>query len=279
MILDGHIHVKSTAAKKAPFLKALHQAGVAGGVVLSAFPSNLERQSEPFQNRLKHVIELCKDEEYLYPFFFINPTEESSLEQVDAAVDQGIAGFKIIATSFYPSDPRNIEVLRRIAKHKKPVLFHSGILWDGLNASGNYNKPTEFEILLSIPGLYFALAHISWPWCDECIAVYGKFDNALSRASELEKGPGEMFIDNTPGTPEVYRREALKKVLFSGYNVRQNFFFGTDNFVDDYNVNWAKSWIDRDLALYREFGLDDESIELIFSQNLQRFVCCGQQTR
>lgn len=271
MVLDGHIHVQSTQAQKAPFLAKLSQAGVDGGVVLSAPPSNFQAQCEPYVQRLDHVVDLCRGEEHLYPFFFLNPVEETALEQVDRAVAAGIAGFKIICTSFYPSDPRCVETYRHIAAYGKPVLFHSGILWNGLQASGNYNKPTEFEVLLTIPGLRFALAHISWPWCDECVAVYGKFDHATRHLGHTGQGT-EMFLDSTPGTPKIYREDALKKVLFSGYQAVGNLYFGTDNAVEDYDVAWAKDWMATDREIYQGFGLSPAEVQGIFADNLLRFV-------
>ena len=74
-------------------------------------------------------------------------------------------------------------------------------------------------------GLRFALAHVSWPWVDECLAVYGKFLNALTRRRELSV---EMFIDTTPGTPRIYRQEVLTKLMTIGYDVEHNILFGTD---------------------------------------------------
>ena len=58
-----------------------------------------------------------------------------------------------------------MKVYNEIAKHEKPVLFHSGILWDGLNSSSTTSP--RFEALLEVNGLKFALAHVSWPWHDE----------------------------------------------------------------------------------------------------------------
>ena len=63
-----------------------------------------------------------------------------------------------------------MEVFRTISQADRPILFHSGILWDG-KPSGPYNHPAGFESLLEVDGLRFCLAHISWPWCDELIAV------------------------------------------------------------------------------------------------------------
>lgn len=269
MILDGHIHVHDTSCKPDQMLERMQKAGVSGGVILSAMPDNMDPNAKPYGERLDHVLRFCRDEKYLFPFFFVNPVAEDALEQVDQAVEQGIAGFKIICNKFYPGDPRCVETYRHIASYGKPILFHSGILWDGKNASGNYNKPTEFEPLLSVDGLRFALAHISWPWCDECTAVYGKFNNAVHSGKEIGS---HMYIDITPGTPKIYRKDALAKLLFAGYDIKNNLFFGTDNCTDNYDTAWAEDWVHTDKSIYRDLGLTEVEIDDIFSQNLLAFL-------
>jgi predicted TIM-barrel fold metal-dependent hydrolase len=132
-----------------------------------------------------------------------------------------------------------------------------------------YNRPAGFEVLLDIAGLRFALAHIGWPWCDEMIAVYGKFLSAKRRRDDMT---AEMFIDLTPGTPPIYRREALTKLLTVGYDITHNLIFGTDCNTNDYNVEKAREWIARDTEIYRELDVSDEDIANIFSGNFQRFL-------
>ena len=100
-------------------------------------------------------------------------------DQIVMAAEKSIMGFKVICDRYFPGDKRAMEIFRIIAKTKRPILFHSGILWDG-KPSSQYNRPSEFESLLEINHLRFSLAHISWPWCDELIAVYEKFLNAYA---------------------------------------------------------------------------------------------------
>ena len=74
-------------------------------------------------------------------------------------------------------------------------------MWDG-KPSGPYNRPVGFESLLEVQGLRFCMAHVSWPWCDELVAVYGKVLNGYTNRRDLTV---EMFVDITPGTPPIYR--------------------------------------------------------------------------
>ncbi len=116
-----------------------------------------------------------------------------------------------------------------IANAGKPLLLHSGILYNG-KASSRFNRPAEFEALLTIPGLRFALAHIGWPWCDGTIALFGHY-SALFRPRGAQAS--EMFIDLTCGTPPIYRHEALTKLCTVGFDVWDHLLFGTDSTAAD----------------------------------------------
>ncbi|MBI3987203.1 MAG: amidohydrolase family protein [Lentisphaerae bacterium] len=270
MILDGHIHIRALAENRAGFLKELKRAGVGGGLVISlpppAFPA--VAPSAPPLARMNHVLSWCGTSENLYPFYWLDPLEADAADQVAMAVKKGARGFKVICDRFFPGDRRAMEIFGAIARARRPILFHSGILWDG-KVSSRYNRPLEFEALLDVKGLRFCLAHLSWPWCDECIAVYGKFLNAVAGNPAVS---GEMFMDITPGTPPVYRREALTRLFTAGYDVEDNVIFGSDSCANRYNAGWVRQWLERDNAVYDELGLARKTREAIVANNLKRFI-------
>lgn len=264
-MLDGHIHLQKHAEDYTSFYNRLDQAGVTGGVLLSLPPGRRsESTGVSAKERIGGVIECAAGHPGLYPFFWIDPIGENAASEVALAVDAGIKGFKVICSDFYPGDSRALETYRAIAATGRPVLFHSGILWDGVHSS-KYNRPAEFEALIDIEGLRFSLAHISWPWCDELIAVYGKF--LAARGKKVE-----MFIDTTPGTPRIYRREALTKLFTVGYDVEHNVIFGSDCSAPDYNSPWTVEWAGRDSAILKELGLSDSVETQVFGGNLERFL-------
>ncbi len=271
MILDGHVHMGDGKKDPALFMQRLAEAGMDGAAVISlpppaSFPGVAELASAV--HRLDDLMSFTERHDKLYPLFWIDPMENDAVEQVAESAAQGVAGFKVICNSYDVADPRAMKVFRAIAKLGKPILFHSGILWDGM-ASSRFNRPIQFEALLEIDGLRFTLAHISWPWCDELIAVYGKFLNAYDRRPDLGV---EMFVDLTPGTPAIYRRDALTKLFTVGYDVENNVIFGSDCEVNDYNVGWSREWITRDGEIYEQIGVGKEIRKKIYRDNLLRFL-------
>ncbi|MGI6562858.1 MAG: amidohydrolase family protein [Clostridia bacterium] len=270
MLLDSHIHIFDRDMDRDDFYNKLKEGGVDGGIVISLAPDALKWNKTDYssQNRLDNVLWICEENPLLFPFYWLNPLEKDAIDQVREAVACGIKGFKIICNTHYPGDPAAMKVYNEIAKHEKPVLFHSGILWDGLNSS-EYNKPSRFEALLEVNGLKFALAHVSWPWHDECIAVYGKFLNAYTWRKDLSV---EMFIDIAPGTPPLYRKEVLTKLYCIGYDIENNLLFGTDSNVNDYNIKWLKDWLKRDQDILAELDVKEEAKEALYGKNLLRFV-------
>jgi predicted TIM-barrel fold metal-dependent hydrolase len=274
---DAHVHVYPGEPEPEKLVRSFAEAGLAGGCIFSGCPVKWEKSWPnplPPAGEMDRVIEWASLSPAIYPFYWIDPVRPDACELVDMAVEKGIYGFKVIRSEGRPVDEKSLPVYRRIAHHGKPVTFHSGILWDGRPSSDNF-RPANWEGMLAVPGLRFALAHISWPWCDECIAVYGKLLNAI-----LERGDKvpEMFIDITPGTPKIYRRDALVKLHTVGYDIRDHVMFGSDCRVSDYNGNWTKDWMATDGAIYAELGLDGGQIDSIYRKSLERYLFGGDNS-
>ncbi len=270
MNLDGHIHIGTGHPDAVDLSQRLARAEMAGGLLLSQAPASFGGTIEttPPDERLENLLAWCSGEQHLYPFYWIDPVEIDALNQVELALSHGVMGFKVICDHFYPGHVAALETFRAIAEAGKPILFHSGILWDG-KASSHFSRPVNFEALLGVDGLRFALAHISWPWIDECLAVYGKL------ASAGRDNPGaaiEMFIDTTPGTPPIYRQEALTKLFTVGYDVARNVFFGSDNMAEGYRSGYTQEWVDRDRDILTQIGVEAKTQDAVFGGNLRRFV-------
>lgn len=265
-IFDGHTHL-GLAEGDGKILEELDKAGVFGACVFSAPPLEFSKKmGKAFDIRLSEVLNFC-DGERLFPILWIHPYEDNIFENITKAAHMGICGFKIICSDFYIYEEKALEVLRHIASLNKPVFFHTGILWGDGTPSSSYNRPLNWEALISIKGLRFSMGHCSWPWIDECIALYGMFLNAL-----LKNDTAEMFLDLTPGTPEIYREELLTKLLNVGYDVGNNIFFGTDCTVENYSSDWAKKWLETDRKIMEREGVSKEILKNIYERNLMRFL-------
>ena len=270
MILDGHIHIHGRSEGRTELLGRLRAAGVDGGVLISESPACFHGGERTCSNveRLDDLLAWAAIGPGLYPFYWIDPLEQDAADQVEMALGRGVSGYKVICDHYYPGDERAMATFRAIARVGKPILFHSGILWDG-KPSSMYNRPAGFEALLDVEGLRFCLAHISWPWCDELIAVYGKFLNAHRSRPGLSV---EMFIDITPGTPPIYRKEALTKLFTVGYDVEHNVIFGSDCRANDYHVDSVRRWLQRDREILSQLDLAPETIDDVYGGNLMRFL-------
>ena len=153
-----------------------------------------------------------------------------------------------------------------------PDVIYKGI---GINLelfkdSSRFCRPCNYEVLVNFPQVKFALAHISWPWTDECIALYGRFQANLesSHYSDDRAKEMQMFIDTTPGTPNFYRREAFRRALLFG--AEDSMIFGSDSSASD--LGGASTIAEMDKGIIRELGYSDEIIRKVQSENIVRYL-------
>ena len=267
-IFDMHVHAENTPPAPALLLERLALAGVYGCSVISNQPREMDAETgTDFDARLAEVLAWTKGyEDRLIPVLWMHPDEGNISEKISKASKAGVAAFKVICNNFCVGEQKSMDMLEKIAELGKPVIFHSGILWDGAPSSV-YNRPANWEALLELKKIRFSLAHCSWPWIDECIAVYGKFLNALSKGKDVE-----MFVDLTPGTPEIYREELLRKLFTVGYDVPNNIMYGSDCSAGDYQYAWTKKWLAIDTALFDKFHIPPKMRQKIFEGNFMRFL-------
>lgn len=267
-VFDMHIHARNAVQNPEQILEKMDKAGVYGGCVFSNLPKRYNKElGTSFEERLEEIIGWTEGyEDRLFPIMRIHFYEDNIIENIRKAVDAGVCGFKTICADHYVYEERSLEVLREIAKYNKPVIFHSGILWDGRESS-KYNRPVHWEALVNVEGLRFSMGHCSWPWIDECVALYGQFLNASNT-----KKPAEMFFDTTPGTPDIYREELFRKIYLNGYDTGHNVMFGTDCTAHTYSDKWASKWVKRDREILEELGVSKGNIENYYYNNLLRFL-------
>ncbi len=247
---DLHIHFHA-GPKDTPqvFIQKTSLAGVTGGAVFSIAPLGygLEKgEDQCWQARAEFIIDFTRQAPGFRPIFWIDPTDKDAVEQVHGVAEMGIAGFKVICNHFYPVE--GMKTYAAIAETGLPLIFHSGVLYNQ-QPSSDYNRPMSFECLMDVKGLKFSLAHISWPWSAELVALFGKLNYLDSVAPE---GRSKMFLDFTPGTPPIFRRDAIRQVYMCGYRVKHRVLWGTDCLANHYNTEYAKYWANLDKTIFDE---------------------------
>ena len=268
MIFDGHLHAMNVTRDGDALLASMREAGIDGGCVFSNCPPEYNpKTGTSFEERLDEIMTWTKGHrDRLFPVLWIHPYEENVEEKIDRAVAAGVDAFKIICGNFYVYEERSLAAIRRIASHNKPIFFHSGILWSD-HPTVPFNRPSNWEALLPIEGLRFSMGQCSWPWIDECIAMYGEFEFAHRNGKAAE-----MFFDTTPGTPALYREELLTKLYKIGYNVGQNVFFGTDSAAHAYDPAYAAEWLATDRRILDKLGISRDDRDNMYYRNLLRFL-------
>ena len=272
-IYDMHIHTDGVEFDRDALLAEMAKAGIYGGCIFSPQPvGNNSEVGLPFRARLDRILEITRGYEgRLFPVLWVHPDEENITENVKIAAAEGLAGFKIICNNFYPYEDKCMALLRAIAALDLPVFFHSGILYSRGFGRAEYSRPIHFERLEEIPGLRFSMGHCSWPWIDECIALYGKFSykQTIRKPGEC---PAEMFLDLTAGAPLTRQEEILTKLYLFNQNVGNNIFFGTDQWAERYKGENAITWLKEERRVMDKIGVRLDLRQKTYHDNLMRFL-------
>ncbi len=291
MVIDVHVHSLGSESID-QIVRGMDEAGLEKVVIFSPYPAAIptnrifprvrpgivrhleftypEVDSEKQRRAIEFVSRLQREApDRIIAFVFLEPRLKNAVEILEWAVtSKEIRGVKMIPDHWYPYDEFLYPIYRKIEELGVPVIFHCGIEFE-FKDSSRFAKPVNYEVLINFPRLRFALAHICWPWVDECIAVWGRFRAALD---EIE-GMGnevQMYIDITPGTPLMYRKEVLQKLL--AYGAEDYILFGTDCLAENLG-ECGKKHIERDKTILEQLiGAHRETIEKIMHRNATRFL-------
>jgi len=255
-IVDCHVHVMHGEPDARELLKQMDANGVYRSIVIS----DTERVSLQITRekllRTKKLLDV--DRERISGLAWVNPTIPGMIGLAEEAItDMGYVGLKIIPDHWFPYEKRLEPFWQKMNDLRARILFHTGILY-GYDDGSRFCRPLYLEKLIHYPNIRFAMAHISWPWCDECLAVMGR----MRAATSVSGIQWQSYIDTTPGVPRYMRKQALANAVeFCG---EEHILFGTDSVIPG-NLTHQADVIKRDLAIYDEIGLDEKQKERIFS--------------
>ena len=147
------------------------------------FPVDAERETGYRRYTNEEVAEACaRHSDILIPFASIDPARGrmGAREARRLIADHGIRGFKFHPTmqGFYPNDRTAYPLYEAIAESGLPALFHTGQTGVGAGMRGGngmrlkYSNPMHLDdVAVDFPDMPIVLAHPSFPWQDEALAV------------------------------------------------------------------------------------------------------------
>jgi uncharacterized protein len=226
-ILDAHTHLSGSESGEnaEDILQCLDAAGVEKAFIFAPLVNVktwqlTDQHLQDVRDHNDYCAHLCSAEsERLLGFCVLNPSHEIGNGSLHRAVDSmieevrrcyhelGLRGVKMVPTNWYPNDPQLVRLYREIASLGMYTVFHSGIFLDGFE--GSYCRPTYFEAVHQAPGFRGHLAHVSWPWVDECLAVLNMETMMLGK--EAEKW--DLIADLSFGSPDDWQLDTWQKAI------------------------------------------------------------------
>jgi predicted TIM-barrel fold metal-dependent hydrolase len=127
----------------------------------------------------------------------IDPTNlPEALADIQAAHEKH--GMKAITTSpaaqdFHPADSRAMQVFAEAAKLGMPVFLHQGFQFS-VASKLEFARPVLLdEVARELPQLRLVIAHMGYPWVEECIVLLGKHEHVYADISGLLHRPWQAY--------------------------------------------------------------------------------------
>ena len=258
---DCHIHVRSGLDAGA-LLADMDRLGIDRIVMMGMSGKTLAEQ-QVSDDGLAEMI--AHDPKRLLGFARIDPRLDGIRGEIKRCRnDLAIPGIKMLPDHWAPCDEFMFPVYETIQECGMPIIFHSGILWGNADSS-RFCRPALYEAIIHFPGITIALAHIGWPWTDECIALVNRFVHIARR--EGKKHP-QILIDCTPGTPPIYRKDAFAKAIACcGID---NMIYGSDLGLPAKDLGITVERMESDTGILKELGCTDEQIDGYLGTNLDK---------
>ena len=192
----------------------------------------------------------------LIPFASVDPHKgKLAVREARELVQQGVKGFKFHPNTqaFWPNDRSFYPLYEVIAEAGLIALFHSGTTGIGAGMPGGggvrlkYSNPIAIDdVAVDFPGLDIILAHPSFPWQEEALAISVHKPN--------------VYIDLSGWSPKYF-----PEILVQYINTRlsHKMLFGSD-----YPLITPDRW----LADFEKLPIKDEVKPLVLRENAIRLL-------
>lgn len=191
----------------------------------------------------------------IIPFGSVDPHRPNSAARVSELAAAGARGFKLHPTlqGFSPDDRLAYPLYEAVVAAGLPVLVHSGQTGIGAGTAGGsglrlaYSNPMLLDaVAADFPELSIVIAHPSFPWQDEALAV------ATHKAN--------VYIDLSGWAPKYFPPQLVR---YANTVLRHKVMFGSD-----YPVIRPDRW----LAEFDDLPIDDDVRPLILKENAIRVL-------
>jgi uncharacterized protein len=222
------------------------------------FPVDAERETGFRRYSNEEVATICADNnDILIPFASVDPWKgKMGVREVRRlARDFGVRGFKFHPTmqGFWPNDRMAYPIYDAIQDEGCIALFHTGQTGVGSGMRGGmgmrlkYSNPMAIDdVAVDFPDLKIILAHPSFPWQEEALAVAQHKPN--------------VYIDLSGWSPKYFPDILIR---YSNTLLKKKMLFGSD---------WPAIAPDRWLADFEKAAFRDEVRPLILKENACRLL-------
>jgi uncharacterized protein len=187
------------------------------------FPVDAERETGYRRYKNEEVAELAaENDDVLIPFASIDPWKgKIGVREARRLIrDFGIKGFKFHPTmqGFYPNDRIAYSLYEAIAEEGCIALFHTGQTGVGSGMPGGNGMRLKFsnpmyidDVAVDFPEMPIVMAHPSFPWQDEALAVAQHKPN--------------VYIDLSGWSPKYFPPNLVR---YCNSFLRKKVLFGSD---------------------------------------------------
>jgi predicted TIM-barrel fold metal-dependent hydrolase len=201
---------------------------------------------------------MADDPDVFIGFASVDPwAGKKAVDRVKHAMEElGLKGFKFHpgTQAFYPNEKQFYPIYEAIAQYNVPMLFHTGTtgIGAGLPGGGGIKlggcRPIPYmdDVAADFPETPMILAHPSWPWQDESLAM------AVHKPN--------VYIDLSGWSPKYFSPGLIK---YANSRIPDKVLFGTD-----YPLITVERWL-RD---FEQAPFKDEVRSKILFENANRLL-------
>lgn len=200
---------------------------------------------------------VARNRDVMIPFASIDPARgKLGVREARKLVEQhGVRGFKFHPTmqGFFPNDRMAYPLYEVIAEYKLPALFHTGQTGIGAGMPGGaglrlkYSNPMHLDdVAADFPDMPIILAHPSFPWQEEALAVATHKPN--------------VYIDLSGWSPKYF---PAILVQYANTLLKHKMLFGSD-----FPLITPDRWI----ADFDKLPIKDDVRPLILKENAARLL-------